>query len=1295
MVLTPKTGEFHELRKELDDIVTKEGSLSPDRLQGVLKEKDIDPVEFRDAWKEFKDTGYELDRPGFLVGRLAMRAVGDTATGIGRLLAPKSVENWAEQYFDKNLPQGVKRTMSELFDPYHGDGWVEPLAGELASLVIPYTGFLKGYKFGKSFISEKNLSRLGLADKPQKIIKAKRTTPAIFGSVQDQVLKKHLIGKGRGTWARRQRMKRRGKGLVREGIGFGGAMTVVNGPEEDFLTDLIEEYPETLKIFQGLAIDPNDSQLRQELNAFLNNTVLEIPFAVGGGAAIWAGPLLASAARRIGLSKTIVEKTKLDKVAKMSREWLTSKYGVDDVVLSLGLRRFFAPNKAVSEADGISQDFKRVVTEESEAARKNKKPVDKDVLLKRMNRALGGESYSNPDYNRRAQEAAMATLRATGYNKTADLLEGMRVHLDEFSKAITDVNGNDLVTGDLKVTIDSNLGFYMNRAYRLFDDPSFKGWDELSDSIKANAMKYMETQGINNLDAEWVLKKILARGTTEKDFKNGIKLLAKTFSDGNKPFLARGRVPWQIRDLMQEIKDPYKNFARTYEKLSVAKAEADFMHDIRKHLLNHDLAVIGEPSKYGYRLTERSGRPKGTTNEESIINLQEISQERLNKILGKSNVRPTDVDPDTGRIKKRVVNPLEDLFVSESYAKFLNEGIEYLSPMNATWQKFLMLKVASQTAKTVLSPATHGRNIMGNVALMIANGYKPYALGGENNPFAIVGKRLKGYSTEELGRYVGRLQELGIIDSSVKAQTLKKNASEVFNFDPATRMEALSRSKAGKVVGKTFELYQAEDDVFKMLHFQKTMDDMRKWNLGVTDDVLEEMAAARTRDLMPNYALVPKAVKMLRRWPLSDFAAWPSEMMRVSKNLLKYTYDDVTGKTAQKLKDKGFDINPKAAEAIRDQGYRRMGGLVAASMAGDVAQNYSMNIAGLSQEDVYNINRLSPPWSQNTAKVFLSPLNMDENEHFGVDYVNLGPIDPFSYLKAPARMLVSHLASGKTLEKPDINAMLLSGYSNVVEPFLGLSMAAEAMTNVVQGVGTREGLEEASKDIPGFGLRMAKEVYDLLEPGAVNLLMRQLDYNRRKGAGVTEGAQSQFGYTMPHREFFDFGEGGTGDSGALLRWIGIRPQRLDISAGMRRTLLPIIKNIDNATAEFTNEISDTKGLSQEKIFDIYRKNVMKQLEQYQELNSYTEIYDDLLKDAHLTEGDRDALIRKGITKDFALDLNANLIPYMDRTRRNVFYPFTPSQGAHKRARLMTGVPLPMEQIRRYQRAVSGKKITNK
>ena len=104
---------------------------------------------------------------------------------------------------------------------------------------------------------------------------------------------------------------------------------------------------------------------------------------------------------------------------------------------------------------------------------------------------------------------------------------------------------------------------------------------------------------------------------------------------------------------------------------------------------------------------------------------------------------------------------------------------------------------------------------------------------------------------------------------------------------------------------------------------------------------------------------------------------------------------------------------------------------------------------------------------------------------------------------------------------------------------------------------------------------------------------------------------------------------------------------------------------------------------------------MKQLENYQALNSYTEIYDDLLKDANLTESNRNELIRKGITKDFALQFPSNLLAYMDKTRRNRFDPFSPSQRAHTISRRLTGVPIPMELIRRYQRAVSGTKITNK
>ena len=181
MALTPKTREFHRLREELDQKVAQSGGISTEELQSFLQEKNVDPADFKQAWNEFSSTGYEQDRPGMLMGRIAGRAVGATVEGLGRLVLPKSAENSVERFLDEKLPEGVKKTMSELFDPYHGDGWVEPLAAELASILIPYGGAMKGYKLIR-----------GIPTKPQKVIKEKRTAPALFGSVQEQVLKPHL-----------------------------------------------------------------------------------------------------------------------------------------------------------------------------------------------------------------------------------------------------------------------------------------------------------------------------------------------------------------------------------------------------------------------------------------------------------------------------------------------------------------------------------------------------------------------------------------------------------------------------------------------------------------------------------------------------------------------------------------------------------------------------------------------------------------------------------------------------------------------------------------------------------------------------------------------------------------------------------------------------------------------------------------------------------------------------------------------------------------------------------------------
>ena len=121
-------------------------------------------------------------------------------------------------------------------------------------------------------------------------------------------------------------------------------------------------------------------------------------------------------------------------------------------------------------------------------------------------------------------EEAIDTLNNQGFTRTTVQLARMRNKIDELSTALTKEGG--LVTGDLKAIIDSNQGIYLNRAYRLFDDPSFTGWDKLPENVKLGATQYLRNAGVEEDQIEFVLKEILKRGS-ENDFRQGMKFLSE------------------------------------------------------------------------------------------------------------------------------------------------------------------------------------------------------------------------------------------------------------------------------------------------------------------------------------------------------------------------------------------------------------------------------------------------------------------------------------------------------------------------------------------------------------------------------------------------------------------------------------------------------------------------------------------------------------------------------------------------------------------------------------------------
>ena len=80
-----------------------------------------------------------------------------------------------------------------------------------------------------------------------------------------------------------------------------------------------------------------------------------------------------------------------------------------------------------------------------------------------------------------------------------------------------------------------------------------------------------------------------------------------------------------------------------------------------------------------------------------------------------------------GKAASQLDNPLQGLYVTPAYKKAIEEGLELTDPAG-TWAKiFMRAKGVSQVAKTVYSPVTHGRNVMGNTFMLLANGMLPGA----------------------------------------------------------------------------------------------------------------------------------------------------------------------------------------------------------------------------------------------------------------------------------------------------------------------------------------------------------------------------------------------------------------------------------------------------------------------------------------------------------------------------------------------------------------------------------------
>ena len=924
----------------------------------------------------------------------------------------------------------------------------------------------------------------------------------------------------------------------------------------------------------------SDPKAMDYLKAMPENALWGVAIAGGGGAGLVAGKKI------FKKSKKYVKKTK---VGDLFTRTLSSRRGTDDHVLQSVIARDRAGEKALAISQGLNSDLQKALKDSGVK-------LTPDFLDDIVNSALNGDPQAVRALRQQAPDAAR-------------IVGKMRKSIDKLSK----FTSKKIARGELKASIDSNMGLYLNRSFEAFDNPAFR--NNLKKRIKnrgaadqtiTNARTWARRELTNKHGSptDEQVDTFLMDLIDDKNIDAGGALEALSSKLGSTSHAMKKKMtdmPKELREFYGEIKNPYSNYSKTFEKLSKVKAEYDFLADMRDHLLS-----TGAMKKAADR----------TRDDDNFVSTAKAMNNRLASVFGRGNM-------DKGNIR----NPLEGLYVDRSYGKFMRDGLDgifdvpkgtkhvgALAVLGRTW---LRAKSLSQAAKTVYNPATHMANTLGQSAILLANGMVPLGKGA-GLALSVTMKKIAGRTDKEMGEYLGRASELGITDSGVAIGMIKKNMKEG-GGDPLKFME---KSIMGRVIegakrphGKLMDIYQAEDDVFKLIHWEKSKDYLKKAYPKKPMKEIEEMAAQRTRDMMPNYPLANRLIQGARVSPIGDFISFPAEMIRTTGKMLQYTASDAVS---------GNKVLMKAAA-------KRLAGMTAVGTIPSIAHEYSRNSHNITPEEEEALNQTLPPYQAFGNRIYTSGINKDGNGHIGVDMITMNSIDPYDYLKTMAKE-IHQSAFGDT--PPDVERAQKALISNQIETFVGPSMLTKGFMALIKGQPVADAV--GAQDTVGAALKL---IVDPFKPGFVNYINRRRERDKSMAKfGGNEGYRSKSHATI------------TEDMTGVASLFGVGTRRHDITAGLNYNMAPHISKAMNAGKDFTQKLKDPNLDPEDN--DLRGRFLRAQEEK---IGAQQNIH--VLMNAYRELGLDDVELNNALTTNKAMDISSSKMNLLYSSENNVFSPF--------------------------------------
>jgi hypothetical protein len=697
--------------------------------------------------------------------------------------------------------------------------------------------------------------------------------------------------------------------------------------------------------------------------------------------------------------------------------------------------------KEANQADKVARKFSRMF---------HSYKGDKDALISDFDKYLRGDtSVKLPE----------------GFGRIADQ---MRAHIDKLSQ---DLIASGMVDDPAIEVIVNNMGSYLTRSYEIYDNKNWKQkvTQETIDKAKnflKNQPGFMdmavEQSAKEGIPLDEVLQTMVDNKIEEWLSKDNAKALISGSKLGSKDLSIlkqKQDIPEELRMLMGEYTDPAMNYARTILKISNLTAKHKFLVDMKKAGLNKFFFEENNPRK------------------------------------------PLAFNTKLAAEGSETMNPLNGLYTTPEIAEAFGGFMSPNSEISKLLEYYYKAMVGVKWAKTIGSVSTHMKNVIGNLGFVALNGHNLRELG---NSLKVLRADFTGLDDADLQKKINEYIELGVIKQGAGINEIKdmfKDAridtfleQRISSKTPKTKRERLSNLTKKKAVQlKVFleELYQAEDDMYKIVAFETEMSRYSKALYGksksqLTEDQrkrVTEKASEVIKNLYPSYNRIPEAIKKMRRVPLffGSFISFQAESLRTSY------------KTFELIKEEINSENPE----IRKIGAKRLAYATAYLSMKTAALSFASMAAGTGMSGVLgaifddddekekekDVREFVAPWSKDSDLIILKAGDGT------VDYIDFSASDPHGGLN---RAMNAFLKGDNPIDA------FSDGVVALAAPFLGGDITTTALLNLKNNTNQYGGqIYNPEDDFEDQSIDVLEHIYKLVEPGTVTTVRRIVESDNK------------------------------------------------------------------------------------------------------------------------------------------------------------------------------------------------------